>query len=265
MPEVVALGVGLLTLVVSVLSYRLQKKFTQQTFDLEKKRDEAAKQQSERLEAQAKRQIPDNISLGDEILIMPTMKEAGIPESLVHLGIFEHPVEKGEWVNRGDVLVTVRYEVFANWEKPRWRIFDDERFTTEVSLRSPVSGLVISYKKETARSSDWFAPVIVFPVILLPRKEPPPDQWVMSFYNDVNDKLRQYWPRIAHRESLFYRVRLKEKFPDLDPQLNDELRLADFEIRKLKPADKDLLNEIQRLRANPKFPELHTKLAHLIP
>jgi len=271
LPELVALAVGLLTLVVSILSYRLQKRFTQQTIELEKKRDHAAEQQRERLEVQAKRQVPRNLSLGDEILMIPTMKEAGIHESLGYLGVFTPTVEKGAWVNRGDILLTVRYEVFENGERPRWRVFGDERFPIEISLESPVSGLVISYRKEMVGSVDQFVGDIVygeievFPVFLLPKKEESPERSHKYFFDRLNSTIRQFWPRIAYCKAYGNYVRFTEQFPQLKPKFEKELILDDLQVRQIGPEDKDIMYEIHRLRANPKFQDLHSKLEHLVP
>lgn len=268
--EAFALLVGLLTMVYSMLSYRLQKKFLKRSFEHEADSERVAREQNERLEAEAKRRIPHDISMSNEILVMWTMKDAGIPEGLAYLGIFDHKAKKGEWVNRGDTLLTVRYEVFRELEKPRWWFLRDERFSTEVSLKSPVSGLVISFTRERVGSGDRFSGVLygetdAFPVILLPEKEPTQDRWVKCFYGYMNDRLRQYWPLIAYHDGYGGSMRVKDKMPDLKPQLLKELRVPDFIVRKIGSTDNNLLNEIQLLRGKPELQHLHTKLKHLVP
>lgn len=256
------LVIGILTLAYSVASYNLQKKSFSWTREMRDRQAQEEKRIRLDLENAAQRRVPDPITLSDRILFVPTLVEVGIPTEIGYLGIFKPLVKEGEWITRGDDLLTMNYWIFENHTKPRWSFLSDPvRETTSVTLKSPASGLIIGFRLERSPYPRTFSPErydarTVFPIILLPKGEEEPDDWELSFYENMISTLERNWWFVAY-SGHYGKSRLREEFPDLKAETYDNRPLRDyryrnaidkFEVRPIRKDDDDIWNSIRKLR-----------------
>ncbi len=220
-------------------------------------------------------QVPSSIYFDSELLFIPKFTEVGIPLYLGGFGQLESQVTVGQWVNRGDLLLKTKYIIYSSDQKPRFPFVKDKTFDFNVSLLSPVSGLVLQLRKEHVcfwwNYGFWYEEKEVLPVILIPRDEPPQNNSELSFFREIGNKLRHNWQRVQN-EYQRKCVRLGEVMHKLEPKDKYETavktisafhhpRLSQFETRQMTSQDYKLLRNIQKFRADDLV--LRDKLAHL--
>jgi hypothetical protein len=223
-----------------------------------------------------KKPVPPNIQFDDELLFVPSFEEVGIPACLGRLGTIKTTVNIGDWVNRGEPLVTARYSVFSSEKKRPWP-FSDSTWSADETLSSPVSGLVLGFRtEETNVPSSWgtvyYDTESVLPILLVPRDEPPQDDWHLHYFQRIGSLLAEHWARMP----FFHRDKGSTRLNELRPILEDERWepafaaiakftspiLKRFEIRRMNKNDAGTLGgAIQYMRAHDL--SLRDKLVHL--
>ncbi|MGC2237225.1 MAG: hypothetical protein WA584_13755 [Pyrinomonadaceae bacterium] len=252
---IISLAISVITLFYARQSYRLQTQSYRESERLKKELELKDKEEKESLKKQRKK-VPDSIFFGDEILLIPNMEEVGIPKELRTLGNVQPQIQIGGWVERGEEILTVTYDVFEKNEKPKHWFLSDNTFSTKETLKSPVSGLVIGYRNEHGGYEE------VFPIILLPKDEPPQQSYQIYFYERIVRTLDTYWHNICCYYSHHRYDRLKDIKPELKYQRIERIALKDFKIRKITSDDKTTLYRAQSLRENDLI--LRDKLVDLV-
>jgi hypothetical protein len=248
----------------------LQRESNEKTIELEKERKRKAELEEKE---KSKRSVPESIYFGNKILIVPSMIEAGIPKDLSYLGIFESKVKIGDWIERGEEIFTVTHRVFEEYEKPKgwFSKYQDVDFPISDSLKSPVSGLIIGFGTERVRyissnysSYDYYGEKEVFPIILLPKGEPPQERYITDFYDYIINMLNKNWTKLVYSNSEKGDIRLKEAKPELKYEEIPKTTIKEFEIREIEldKKDRSLLDGLQNLRAKDHV--LREKLFHLV-
>lgn len=252
----------------------LQRESNKKTQELERERKQKfeleEKERAKLLEDQ-KRKVPESIAFSDKILITPTLIETTIPKDLGYLGIFETKVKIGDWVSRGDELIVAKYHFYNNYVKPTGWLRSDSIVEYEISLKSPVSGLVVDLREDrVGYYSDYpmsgdslvYGSKNIFPIILLPEDEEQQNFWGNYFYEQIANALDSSWSRLlfSHIEKGY--MRLHEARPELKYENIKKIDTRDFEIRKINSDDKSILDNVRDLRASDLI--LRDKLLHLV-
>jgi hypothetical protein len=253
----IALAISVITLFYARQSYRLQIQSYRESERLKKEFELKEKEEKESLKKQRKK-VPNTIFFGDEVLLIPNMQEVGIPKELRTLGNVQPQIQIGGWVERGEEILTITYDIFEKAEKSKHWFSSDNTFSTKKSLRSPVSGLVIDYREEHGGYEK------IFPIILLPKDEPPQQSYEIRFYyEDVVRILNTYWNNICCYYSHHRYDRLKDIEPNLEyKRVDEKIALKNFEIRKITSDDRSILYRAQSLRENDLI--LRDKLVDLV-
>jgi len=217
--------------------------------------------------------VPGNIFFGFDLLSVPTFEEVGIPEFFGRFGRLESSIQPGQWINRGDVLITLHYDLYRNERKIRF--LPDPKWTVSESLLSQISGFVLDFRSEKVRTwlgGTHFTSANVWPIILLPKDEPPQDSHRIEFFQQIGLHLRNSW-RLLH---FYHEVKGEVRYGDLvlenkdDPRCKSAIRaiesfsqpkLRQFGIRQFTSDDEWLLNKVQHFRAHDLV--LRDKLVHL--
>lgn len=220
--------------------------------------------------------VPPNIHFGGDLLFVPTFEEAGIPGMLARQAAVKSHVRIGQWVNRGELLIEANLRLYHSDRKPLLPIFPDSMWTATVGLQSPVSGLVVDEREETvADPAEWGTvytrTMRVLPVILVPRDEPPQEEWRLHYFHEIGIILRDQWRLLAdsHKGTRF--IRLGERHAQSQNRELQEAvdamqgferpRLEAFEVRAMTAGDERILRIVQGLRAYNLV--LRDKLVHL--
>jgi len=268
----IALVLTLLVLAFQILSVHLQWKVFGFTSQRRKEKEDKKREEREVLEARRRRQVP-NIPLGNTILITPTLIEAGITNHLAAYARIENVVNFGQWVNKGEELLTLQYDIFNSenfpkvslWDRLYWRMVGNVRSLTHpISMTSPTSGLVIGFRR--CQSNDIAIYRMDkgeggFPIILLPQDNTEPDHYNISFYQRVIADLKSYWTRLVCEDGYGGDMRLGDKMPGLGREVIDQVQLQAFEVRDITSIDRQLLSGIQNIRDQHQY--LWNKLVHL--
>jgi len=190
----------------------------------------ALKKQVESLSASknSSLEIPSDIAFSSTLLRTPSLEELGIPAPFAYLAHIETHAKYGQWVNRGDLLVTYRLGFYYGKTPPPGLIrffFGDRAQTISHELRAPVSGLVVDTRCVTCRTSDTHTHGVFFgvinksystlPVILLPRNEPAWTNYELDgFRRQISATIREFWPLNLHNlgggDGAYRRVRLAD-------------------------------------------------------
>lgn len=182
--------------------------------------------------------VPESITFGNHCLTIPSLDQVGIPSVCGKLPITEPNVNIGDWVDRGQTLLTARIPVFDRLEPPSKLTFwiDDTYTTIDYELKSPVSGLVINiaehcsayYGGAYATSSGkslCYGNAPVSPILLVPEDEPPADQGFYSFYEYVANSMKYNWRRLV-LSSIYGYVRFPGMLHEYD--YTEQLACHDF-------------------------------------
>ena len=224
--------------------------------------------------------VPKNIKFDYQILSVPTFDEAGIPRQLGRFWFVSPKARIGHWIKRGEPLLEVEYPVFSREKKPGWfrQIFwndPDPWWYFKCTLISPVSGLILGMREEIVSELIAWGRLRsihteILPVILIPKNEPPAEDWRLDFFEQIGTHLKNYWPRtpICHIDK--GNIRLKE-FVTNSSECWDlaisaikkfqKPNLDKFPVRSISSSDEKLLNTVQDLRAYDSM--LRDKLLHL--
>jgi hypothetical protein len=214
--------IGIITLFYAAGAYHLQSKMFTTAQDLEEKRTQADEKERKHFEIATALKVPDTITFGNKVLVVPEFEEFGISEEIARLFHLESRFRLGDWVERGDELLAATFSVFSTYEKPsRWLAWmDSPGLTTPISLYSPVHGLIIGFNINRYYHKG------LFPIILLPADEPSPDFYRISFYEEAIRHLDNNWSRIAYGYK-----RLMELESPPDRQTVNKIPLDKFHVR----------------------------------
>lgn len=216
-------------------------------------------------------EVPQSIRFGTDIVTIPTFQKAGLDEKLYCRGTIKSALRIGQWINRDDELLAITLHVYSMPQKPKYFWSKDLTYPISFSLKSPVSGLVIGLQDEYIGYYAQYAmgkePLVygnksIFPVLLLPKDEPPLNIYRLEFYNEYSKVLNQEWRllQFSHRDKGY--TRFSESFSE------SELRFVKGEVKLpalLSTFVKDqwpLESNIQNLRTG--YLDLRDKLVHLV-
>ena len=219
---------------------------------------------------------PTSIHFSDEVLTVPSFAEVGVPEDIAMLGLIKGLASVGQWINRGDPLATAVYHVF-NYESRRlWGLVSDPLWSHEITLRSPVAGLVVDLREEvTTEFQPWgvyYERRPALPIILLPQDEPPQEYGELSYYREVGSFLQCNWRCLrlyVRGEDSFIRLHEQAAGPanamwrDHLERLKNcgKLALGRFAMRKVTSEDRVIIDRVNRLRTQDLV--LRDKLLHI--
>lgn len=182
--------------------------------------------------------VPPNILFSTTLLRTPSLEEMGVPAPLSYIPFIRCHVGNGEWVNRGDPLVTYDLIYYRKETRPTFLLrllLGDQRYTHTFVLKSPISGFVTDRvqitcrKYSVARLSAFFGMLdkdSVLPTMLVPKNEP---AWNNYQLNDVNFQIRssiiENWKKNLHNlgggSGGYKRVRLKQAIEENSFWVND--------------------------------------------
>lgn len=226
-------------------------------------------------------QVPRSVTFGFKVLQIPSLEEMGVPLAGLALVRFDERL-KGQgytpcWINRGDKLLTYSIRSFVHEERNWSSLFSDPVHHERFDIISPVSGLLLSMRKEytvdfTVGLQYQWCRENLLPVILVPNDEPPPE--VRNFY--VYDQIALYLSN--HFDTLVIRDHSRvdpERLLDyLKRNVGEDYRgfldalrerngkdYKHYEIRELTGEDRELIDRVQNLRA--KDYQLRETLVHL--
>ena len=221
--------------------------------------------------------VPPSIFFDYDLLLVPTLQEVGIPDELAGLGRYHPEVKLGQWVTRGEPLVAAHISFYQREQKPWWSwLTDDPVWSIDPTLMSPVSGLVVDFRRQRTRiHAPWGVVYVgeenVLPVLLIPRDEPPQDYWRLAFYGEIGTALRDHWKLLPYYSGhADLRARLGQVGDDLQGSWRDALRCIaefrepcreEFEVRPMSHQDKAIVSNVQSMRAYDLI--LRDKLLHL--
>lgn len=216
-----------------------------------------------------KKKVPPSIYFDRELLLVPTLSIGGITD-LTDCVVCTPMVEIGDWVDRGDVLLTATVHNYRKAGKPWFQ--EDPWDKTPIILRSPVSGLVLDQLRGNGayymegRPGFNFGTVSCFPALLLPKHEPPQNCQEMRFYSSLRSVLAENletlvrcsdrdlgYSRLKELSSEAERGNILERFRGA--KTNDK-----FEVRAIRSSD-HLQHNIDGLRSYDLI--LRDKLLHL--
>ncbi|HEY4302846.1 MAG TPA: hypothetical protein VGM82_00155 [Gemmatimonadaceae bacterium] len=210
--------------------------------------------------------IPDVIAFSNQVLMVPSLTELGIPKDALPYIRFRPIKRRGDWVERNDAIAHFSVHAFRNEKAPPWP-FSDVTDAYEYDILSPTTGLIVDFRREPDIARDnrpshmnVFNWDDVWPVLLLPEDEPP--QWgaqAPMTANHVLDILERQFPLLySNGTRLGSGNDLRQ--PAYDKLLADvtAARLAtsaanvsqyQFGTRELTSADEGVLYHIQNIRA----------------
>lgn len=173
--------------------------------------------------------VPDRIEFGTTLIRTPSLEELGIPIPFAYLPFIHCHVKGGDWVNRGDLLITVHLSYYKIEKKLPllFKIFiPDNMFDNHTfELHSPVYGFVTDLRRVQCRNlsvsgyGGTFIGVIdtesVLPTILVPHREPTLNESKLNqFARQVCWSIANNWKRNVHNlgggEGRYKRVRLNQ-------------------------------------------------------
>ena len=229
-------------------------------------------------------QVPDSITFGYKILEIPTLEEMGIPMGgygvcNINDGLSRQRYEPC-WIERNDYLLTYNFRFFQHENKPFFSYFNDPWFSQEFEIISPISGLLIHFRKEltvgfTSGLQYEDCEEDILPVLLVPNDEPSPDSANFYVYdriaqvlrdnfysipirdrqNTTPERLRDYVARKGSDTAKHYntaQVKLRER---------NSSKYRKYNIRDISPSDNKLISKIQHLRGTDI--RLRDKLVHI--
>jgi hypothetical protein len=158
--------------------------------------------------------VPSNIYFDSTLLLTPSLEELGIPAPLSYIAYIEHHAEYGDWIDRGDLLVTFHLAYYQHLEKPAfWAVWKpDVIHVQSFALSSPVSGLVVDVRFTPCRHQGSLAVSVMdnashsiienaqhLPTILLPRDEPAWNAYDLErLYGGVHSSIAGSWQLNEH-------------------------------------------------------------------
>ena len=155
----------------------------------------------------SKTRVPHGRSFSSKILQCPSLEELGVKPPFAYLPFIIPHVKSGDWVKKGDKLVTYSIVKYVKNEKPPllWRlIFKDRTSVKNFTLNSPVSGLVINLRFAHSRViPDNYIPGLFYgcitselklPNILIPKNEPKWDSYNLNnFLDEICNYISRNW------------------------------------------------------------------------
>ncbi|HAA23892.1 MAG TPA: hypothetical protein DCR93_05085 [Cytophagales bacterium] len=234
--------------------------------------------------------VPPSISFSKKVLVIPSLEEIGVPPDLGGLGwvspnpeLDKNRLTGGNWVNRGDVLLTYSFQSF-NPERANFfqKITNNIPVITDSwKILSPASGLVIDSREEYTSESNSVNHLVyhyvnrpMLPILLIPDDEPPPSQenqylymrlvhWLIDrflgipFRNNDRTKLTSLGKKIQTEEWS------KENYPKFLEQLKNinTTSIEPFRVKEIAKNEGRLLANIQNLES--KYHDLKAKLAYI--
>lgn len=225
------------------------------------------------------RKTPVNIEYGTQVLKLPALRDLGLDEKITTEGKVETKVEIGDWVERNQELVKVTYYYYQNEEKPRWFFNSDKLEHFEVTLNSPINGLVIGFRRDYLVDSPGeylYGPQHTFPILLVPKREPLLNRDISEpFYHYLRESLLAIWERIwfydkgtdgyARLGQIYPEIQSSNtaESPDLSLNTVNIFDLLDKNERTSWGTETELsANVIEYLRANDL--DLRDKLFHIV-
>lgn len=131
---------------------------------------------------------PEQIEFDTKVLVLPSLREAGVAPPMDSISQVVTHAKPGEWVARGQPLVTHRLHSFVNESRPAaWQFWkDDLKRVEEFTVVSPVFGLLLanlenSVSREMTPGTYGYQSHMIWEgswstsVLLLPKAEPPWD------------------------------------------------------------------------------------------
>ncbi len=138
------------------------------------------------------KEVPAKIEFSSKLLIVPGLEELGIPIPFAHIPYIVPHVKYGDWVKRGDKLITVSFESFRQATPPnliKRILFDDKKSVESYDICSPISGLVVNLRNTRSRTvtagpggvlNGIIMKELRLPNILIPSHEPDWDGYDLS-------------------------------------------------------------------------------------
>lgn len=159
-----------------------------------------------------RKEVPEDITFGDTILITPSLEELGVPVPISHIAFIEKHVKHGEWIKRDEDLVTFHFVFYDNPNTPKSTfptLKSDVMREKSFTLLSPVSGLVTNYRTTRCRSSDkelgggifygGFSDDFALPNILISNYEAKiSNAYLNTIRTGILNHLRKYWKQNSH-------------------------------------------------------------------
>jgi hypothetical protein len=156
--------------------------------------------------------VPNDIEFGEKILALPSLRDVGILPPMDALGVIKSHIKPGQWVERGQPLVTHRLFKWRNPEPaPAWQFWKDDPIDPyEFTIKSPVFALVLANKchsvsriieehPRTYQSHMIWSGDADLPILLLPRHEPPWESYdLQSFYRELVTWIARNWKLNVH-------------------------------------------------------------------
>ena len=210
------------------------------------------------IEAMNKSQVPENIFFGNQIFTFPTFSAIGWDMKIIWQIHPQTDLEIGRWLYRDDTIVEVRVTLYHNIDKPKLPWNKDSTYERNFILKSPISGLVIGMQYESV--TNLSGRLRFFPIILIPKNEPPYHKFRLDFYNELNELFNSRWELIQSPTNKGL-IRLSERFSKEEINLKPE----QLELPKLidsYPEYSNMSGNIQNLRAYNL--DLRDKLLHLV-
>ncbi|ALQ51977.1 hypothetical protein [Nitrosomonas ureae] len=235
------------------------------------------------------KRVPSEITFGYKILEIPTLAEMGIPLAGLSDVVFDSETENWSnpescWIDRGEPILSYSIINYSNAKKTMFSFMNDPVNTEKYEITAPISGIFTkiyhqrtqeySLNFDTGLQYQW-TKIFGFPVILIPNEEPLPEHHNFYVYDEISSHFYYNFDAILIRdqhsvnpERLRSYIERKES-GTRQQYLNwlneikqrESSNFRNYKIREISEEDKELVNNIQQLRA--KDLQLRNKLAHI--
>lgn len=223
------------------------------------------------------RRVPHGIKFTTSVLEIPTPESEGIPELYASRGFYSRAIKyrylhpEKCWVERGDPIIQAKFIVYGAQDEPRGLfkfIAKDPTWSTCFILKSPISGLLVhasdyycgyywDYPSSTGSGSRLvYGHEAIWPSILVPSDEPPPDDhYVQNFMHNLGTLAEQERFRFLYSTKSGLK-RLKDVGIPEEKMAAAERMLGNYKrprtgtsvVRRLNESDIVILGNIQSLR-----------------
>lgn len=204
--------------------------------------------------------VPSSIYFDRQVMILPTLYRLGLEKSLCQSATISTSLERGQWVNRDEVIMTVNIHQYEKDHKPKFFWQEEKTLSRPFELKSPGAGLVIAINSGDAVIDQ------TLPVILFPKDEPPLNDFYLShFYDAVFDSIRNSWRRMITQNPMsgdWMRLGEHPEKKELKiPGTPFKLPQTFFDFKEARD-HKHLVHNVQKCRSA--YLDLRDKLLHLV-
>ncbi|WP_024773052.1 hypothetical protein [Aquimarina macrocephali] len=201
--------------------------------------------------------LPESIEFGTTLLLTPSLKELGVPKPFNIMGSIQCHVERGQWIEKNDLLLTYTFNYYDGKPLPNWLTILEKTIVHTVELRSPVYGFVVDLRAAYSRGAGSFNKpsysavssrtycADLLPTILLPKNEPAWDDYFLRWeflqrvFNSIRDNWKQniYNPGAGSYTKMTFQQAVKEGLVSLpsDDKYGNEIH-SPFDVKDMDKA-----------------------------